>query len=62
MTEGTLTVAHLSDEKVVINLAGKAANFNTMRDQRTWKRLSGLLVYRKPTINVPTDAKKALLY
>lgn len=62
MTEGTLTVDRVSDEKVVLRLTGKVANFNTMRDQRTWKRLEALLVYRKPTITVPTNAEKTLLY
>ncbi|MBO0949905.1 hypothetical protein [Fibrella forsythiae] len=62
MTEGTVTVDHLSDEKIVIRLAGKTGNFNTMNNRDTWKRLEGLLVYKRPKIIMRGDATKALLY
>lgn len=62
MTEGTLTIESLSEERVVIHLKGKAGNFNTIRNPETYRPLEGLLVYRRPAINVPTDQKKTLLY
>ena len=62
MTDGTLTIDHLSEEKIVIRLSGKTGNFNTMNDASTWKRLECLLVYRKPTITVPSGNKKTLFY
>lgn len=62
MTEGTVTIDHLSEEKVVIRLTGKTGNFITMNDPATWKRLEGILVYRKPVINVPSGNKQTLFY
>lgn len=62
MTEGEMTVESLSDEKIVVRLSGKTGNFNTMRDQKTWKSLEGLLVYKRPKIMMRGDSTKALLY
>lgn len=62
MTEGTLTIEALSDERLVIRLNGKASNFNTLQNRDSYRPLTGLLVYRRPTINVPTNLKKTLLY
>ncbi|ARK10499.1 hypothetical protein A6C57_09270 [Fibrella sp. ES10-3-2-2] len=62
LTEGTVTIDHLSDEKIVIRFAGKTGNFNTMNNRDTWKKLEALLVYRKPTITVPTGDRQTLFY
>jgi hypothetical protein len=62
MQEGSLVVEKLADTGVVIRFSGMIANFNTLRDRRTWKHLEGLLVYRKPTINVPARERGVLLY
>lgn len=62
MTEGEMTVESLSDEKIVVKLSGRTGNFNTMRDQKTWKSLEGLLVYKRPKIMMRGDATKSLLY
>ncbi|MEZ0608283.1 hypothetical protein ACAW74_07200 [Fibrella sp. WM1] len=62
MTEGELTIESLSDDKIVIHLTGKTGNFNTMQNRQTWKRLNGLLVYRKPTITVTGSPRASLLY
>ncbi|MEZ0487407.1 hypothetical protein [Fibrella aquatica] len=62
MTEGTVTVDHLSEEKIIIHFTGKTGNFNTMNNPDTWKRLDGLLVYRKPVVTVPSGDKQALFY
>jgi hypothetical protein len=62
MAEGTLTIDSLSENSVVIRVTGKTGNFNTIHDPESYKALEGLLVFRKPTIRVPPDQKKALLY
>ncbi|RYF73733.1 MAG: hypothetical protein EOO39_09905 [Cytophagaceae bacterium] len=62
MTDGDMTVESLSDEKIVIRLSGKTGNFNTMRDQKTWKNLEALLVYKRPKTMMRGDATKSLLY
>lgn len=62
MTDGTLTIDSLSERRVQIRIDGRVGNFTTMHNRGTWKRLEGLLVYRKPPINVPADEAKSLLY
>jgi len=62
LTEGTVTIDDLSDEKIIIRFAGKTGNFNTMNNRDTWKKLEALLVYRKPLITVPSGDKQALFY
>ena len=62
MSAGTVTVESLSEQKVVVRFSGMAGNFNTLRDQKTWKKLEGVLVYKRPVIAMRSEAEKALLY
>ena len=62
MSAGTVTVESISEQKVVVRFSGRAGNFNTLRDQKTWKKLEGLIVYKRPIISMRSEAEKALLY
>jgi hypothetical protein len=62
MADGTVTVESLSEEKVVIKLSGMTGNFNTLNDKKTWKKLEALIVYKRPTISMRSEAEKSLLY
>ncbi|MBO0938016.1 hypothetical protein J2I47_15780 [Fibrella sp. HMF5335] len=62
MSAGEVTVESLSEQKIVVRLSGKVGNFNTLRDAQTWKRLDGLLVYKRPQLIMQGGAEKSLLY
>lgn len=62
MSEGTVTVDSLSEQRVAIRINGMTGNFNTLNDRKTWKKLEGIIVYKRPVISMRSEAEKSLLY
>ncbi len=62
MTDGTITVESLSDNKLVMRLTGKAGKYEFQRIPTKWITVQGLIVIRNPSLRLQHVTRKDVFF